>query len=117
MARKEFKVQEIGEIDGGRPAAAINRDIRQAVADCLDRPGDDSRRKVVIEIEVTPNCTQEGFCEDVDIELTTVAKVPRRRSRPVNMRADVKGNLIWNEASRDDVHQGTIDEETGEVDD
>jgi len=71
---KPFAIEDIGLLDDGRVARAINNDIKMTTCDCLDRPGDASKRKVIIEIEQTPRATQDGVCHDVDMEFTIKTK-------------------------------------------
>jgi len=66
---KPFAIEDIGLLDDGRVARAINNDIKMTTCDCLDRPGDASKRKVIIEIEQTPESLHAHVTHDAGFEI------------------------------------------------
>jgi hypothetical protein len=106
----EFDMSKLGEIDEGRPLMMIQKAIKSATQDCVNRPGLSKTRKINITLELTPICSEDGVCEEVDVEVVSSASIPKSRSKPVNMRPHVRGSLLFNNQSQDDVHQHTIDE-------
>lgn len=67
------------------PAGASKR----AIADCEDRPGDKSARKVVLTILVKPVMLQDGAVTDVNAECEVSSMMPKYISKPVECRAGV----------------------------
>jgi len=49
-----FELATLNQLDHNRVGLAVNRLIKQAIQDCLDRPGDDRARKVTLQINLTP---------------------------------------------------------------
>lgn len=113
MSRKPFRIENIGEIDDGRIAAAVNVELGRVVQDCINRPGDASARKVTIETIVKPQKGDDGVCVAVDVEFEVKSRVPSRRSKRYEMQTNAGGALVFNPASPDDVRQGTLDEMGG----
>lgn len=110
MARKQFTIQEVAELDDGRIALMINKNLRIATEDCSNRPGVKKARKVAVVFEITPVIDESGMCTEVDIEFVSASSLPKSRSKTVNMAVQPKGELLFNPASEDDVHQHTLDE-------
>jgi hypothetical protein len=46
MPLTEFNVQSLADLDDGRVSIAFAQELRRAVIDCMDRPGDKNARKV-----------------------------------------------------------------------
>lgn len=65
MARHEFSLKTIQEIDDGRVAVAFDQVVKGIVADLYDRPGEKKERIVKLEVKLTPVIDQSGFCESV----------------------------------------------------
>lgn len=106
MARMRLTLASIKDLDNGRVHAAWGHELAHVVKDCYDRPNDGKARKVTLQASLTPKGE-----EAVDIELEITSSVPPRRSRPFEMAiAPRDGDLIFNDASQDDVRQGTLDE-------
>lgn len=115
MGKQVFGAGTIAELDSGRVKAAIDQRIRECAADVDDRGEDGLPRAVSIVITFTP---QVSGCEvhDVKTEIVCQSKVPPRRSRPYSamVKRDKGGaNFVVNEASEDNVKQGTLDEARG----
>lgn len=109
--KARLTLEQLARLDNGKVAAVFARELRHVVSDCIDRPTDDKARKITMTVSVTPQeC--DGVCETVEAEVTIKSSVPDRRTRPYQLAVDAKGDAIVNDASPDDVLQGTLDEAT-----
>jgi len=107
---KQFKVQDIAELDDGRAAAHIDKALKTAISDCSNRPGVARKRKVNVTFEVEPMTDEDGLCHEVTIEVVTGADLPKSHSKPLSMGVRPQGQLVFNPASGDNVRQRTLDE-------
>jgi len=91
MGFVELSLTSLEELDDGRVSKAFQHELKRAVQDCIDRPGDKKPRKVVLELELVPVVnTENGLleCEGADGEFTIKSKVPTRRSKKYGFRAN-----------------------------
>lgn len=111
---KRFTIEELARLADGKEAHRINNAIEAAARDCNMRPGLDSARSVTIKLEMKPVQGEEGYCETVDVDVVTSLSLPKSRSATfsmaTNLDGDGRGELHWNDASRDNPRQGTLDE-------
>lgn len=110
---KQLTINTIGDIDDGRVRLAIDRDLEAICKDLMNRPGDPSRRSLTIKIDFKPQPRADGVLETVDVDLTTLVKVPKRRAQPAKMLIKPTGKLLWNDLSQDDPKQATLDQIDG----
>jgi len=110
---KQFKIQDIADLDDGRIALTINNHIKKAVEDCQNRPGVEKNRSVSLSIEIIPAPQEDGLCEEVDVEIISGVKLPKSHSKPMSMGARMNGQLVFNAASPGDVNQGSLDQAGG----
>lgn len=104
---------ELANIDNGKIAAVFQNELRRVVGDCVDRPTDDSARKVNMTVMVKPQ-ESDGVCATVEMEVVVKSSVPDRRTRPYQMEVHARGDVILNDASPDNIRQGTLDEVSAE---
>ena len=88
-----FSIRALHAIDEGELEKDFDQQLRMLVADCLERPGIDKARKLILEIELKPDQKSNGTCDDVFVECSTHSKCPNRPVRPYRMAANVKGGL------------------------
>lgn len=87
--------EHLAELDDGRIDLLFKKHVARITADCIDRPSDDSKRTVTLEIHATPILSKDdGICETVHVEIECKSKVPTYRSRKFEMRA-TKGQLLF----------------------
>lgn len=110
MALRELNLEGLATIAGGRVDAAVNRQLKRAIADCEDRPGDKNPRKVVLTMLVRPVMLQDGAVTDVNVECEVSSVVPKYISKPVDCRLKAGQRAIFNDMSEDNVNQMTLDE-------
>lgn len=113
MSKQKFEAASLDTIDDGRVKAAIDLHLRQLAADIADRGSDGAKRSLTIKLELEPQVSS-GEVYNVATEITVTANVPPRRTRPLSMTVEADSRnravLMFNEASPDNVHQGTLDE-------
>jgi len=115
---KEFSLADLKSLDDGRVDEAFKQALERVLGDCSDRPGADSVRKVVLQMELLPICGESGELEDVKVGFQVKETIPTRKSKVYSM--DVRrtsGNdgrhrrqLVFNDMSEDNVAQRTVDE-------
>jgi len=106
--KRELSLATLEHLDYGKLATAFQQHLRRAVADCLDRPGDDSARKVTITFEIKPASDQTGDCERCKVDAQVLSKVPAHRTRVLDMAPRKGGHLLFDDDSPDDVNQVTL---------
>lgn len=105
---EKFTLASLAQIDQGRIREAFEQAMRRCEFDCRDRPAIEDARKVTLTVELKPR-SASGDLESVDVKFAIKDAIPTRRSDVYNMRA-VRGGLVYNEMSSEDVRQMTIDE-------
>ncbi len=108
MALKRFEAQSILTIDGARIAVALQQAMDRMHADCEDRPAVAKARTVTLTVTMKPR-VEEGELDSINVTFGVSESVPKRESRSFNMEKRGRG-IFFNEASPDDVKQGTLDE-------
>lgn len=121
MPFMELTLTSLDQLDDGRVAKAFLHELKRAVQDCMDRPGDDKARTVSLELKITPVVsTANGILEmeGANGEFSIKSKVPDRKSKTYSFRANKKGQLAYSSTSPEDADQTTfddIDPKTGKV--
>lgn len=122
---KNLTLQNIGEIDSGRVALAFNHNLRLATMDVVDRPGDKSKRKVQLTVEMTPVLDKNtGALDTINNEFVIKTAMPVLRSAAYPMLPDNEGRQTFQPFAPFDPRQSsfsftdegeTFDKTTGEV--
>lgn len=118
----ELTLGSLEELDDGRVSIAFGQAMRAAVQDCVDRPAEKKVRTVTLELKLKPIIdTDDGITEmkGASGEFTIKSKVPERRSKTYEMRANKKGQLAFSSNSPENMDQATFDDvdpKTGRVD-
>lgn len=107
---ERFTLDSLRDLDGGAIRAAIDRDLEAAARDCVQRPMDSTVRTVTVTINLKPAPEQNGTAEHCAVNVESRVKLPKRRSRVVDMRVSATGQLGFNPDSPDNVEQRTIDD-------
>lgn len=108
--KRKIEAKDIATLDDGKVGLAIDKELRAVVDDCMDRPGLVKPRAVTIKLAVVPQIGEDGVCEAVVVDAVVHHSKPPRQSRPMQMAVRGNGDLIFNDASPDDVRQSTLDE-------
>jgi hypothetical protein len=97
----------LAEIDDGRIQKLLRMHLQRIAQDCMDRPGDKTKRKVTIEFIIDPIVSPEGHCDDARVTIECKSKVPTYRTKPYEMRVNTRG-FAFNEDFPDQVDQSSI---------
>lgn len=108
--KQKLTLQGLTGLDNGKAAAVFQHELRKVVKDCVDRPGESGARKVYLEVSVKPSQDAAGICETAEVEFEVKSKIPTQRTKTYQMEVDARGELLFNEASPDDIKQRTLDE-------
>lgn len=107
MTLEKFSLETIAEMDGGRIRAAFQQALQRLEADCKDRPALKKQRELSLVMCMTP--VPEGTdLDSVNVTFKIKESIPKRESKSYNMQV-VRGGLIYNDASLEDVKQMTLD--------
>ncbi len=108
--RMSLSLETLPNFDHGKAHVLFTQELKRAVMDLLDRPGERAKRTVTLCCELTPICEQDGDVVDAEVAFSATVKVPPKRTAPKPMAVDRAGRLIFNDMAEDNPHQSTIDE-------
>ena len=117
----ELSLTSLTDLDDGRVSKAFQHELKRAVQDCMDRPADKNARTITLELNITPVVsTDSGIieCEGAHGEFSIKSKVPTRKSKTYEFRANKNGQLAYSTNSPESADQTTfddIDPKTGRV--
>jgi hypothetical protein len=94
-------------IDDGRINRLLAMHLARVAQDCIDRPGDKTKRQVCLTFTVEPVVADDGQAETSRIEIECKSKVPVYRSRPYEMRL-TKGGFKFNRDFPDAIDQPSL---------
>lgn len=83
------------ELDAGRVSVAFAHELKRAVLDCLDRPGDGKARTVTLICTLKPTIDDQGDCDSVKGSFAIRAKMPERSSKTYDFGVTNKGHLYF----------------------
>ena len=109
MPLVKLELDNLSELDD-RIIVAYARAIKEAVLDCMDRPGDKTVRTVNLEMKLTPVIGEEGQCDGCDGEFQIKTKIPARKSKLYSFQTNRKGHLVFSTTNPEDVNQTTLDD-------
>lgn len=82
----------LAHLDEGRINKVLAMHLSRIAGDCINRPGDKTKRKVSLEFTVTPIIEPDtGDCTEAKIEVECKSKVPVHKSKPYAMRVSNRG--------------------------
>lgn len=106
---KQMSLESLNSLDDGRVSMAFLHELKRAVADCMDRPGDKTAREVSLVFKLKPIIDEStGQCDMVNGDFKIKSKVPERKSKTYNFGVRKGGQLVFNENSPQAVDQKTI---------
>jgi hypothetical protein len=119
MPFMQLTIESLKDLDAGRVKAMFDHELKRAVLDCFDRPGDKNARSVVLNLKLTPIIGENGDCDGVAGEFSCKGNVPTRRSKTYEFNVNRNGQLAFSSSSPTDRDQTTIedivDPESGRV--
>ena len=103
---RQLNLKELLTLDGGKVHLAFMHALQQATRDVIDRPGDKTKRKVTLFVELTPNLSEDNAVLDtVSAQFRVKTDVPVRRSRAYPMLPTDEGALLFSEHAPMDPRQ------------
>lgn len=106
---RKFSFRELAELDGNRVELAADQAIERCARDCMDRPGDNRPRKVILEMQMIPVLDDDGDCESVKAQVQIKEAVPTRRSKVYSFGARQNGILTYHPDSLENHAQTTLE--------
>ena len=111
MARVKLSLDSLMELDGGRAAMAFQHELEKIVQDLDDRPGDKTARKVMIQLSIMPEQTDNGSAVTSEVAFRVKSSVPDRKTTSYRMKIDpIAKCLTFNPHSPEAPEQQTFDE-------
>ena len=110
MSRLFLRLDTLGNFDYGKAAVAWSEAVKRIVQDMLDRPGDKTKREVVLRMTAQPVLEQSGDVVDAEVEFEISAKVPKWRTAGSKTGLAKGGQMYFQELASDNPRQRTIDE-------
>lgn len=107
-----FNFENLAHLDDGRIDKLLKAHVARATQDCLDRPGDKTKRHVTLKISIEPIIDDSGQCESTHVEIECLSKVPVFRSRTYEMRA-TKAGMLFNADFPDELDQQPLFDRSG----
>ena len=117
MGLKALSFDTLNELEGGQIALGIDIALKQAIADCHDRPGVKGPRKIMVELAVVPTPDDRGSSmvrAAVGFNIKTT-NPPRGVVLPMSVGKN--GELMFNSDAPDNPDQKTLyddDQESSE---
>lgn len=120
----EFRLENFADLDGGIPAEMVARQLARIVDDVRRRPGDKSKRKLIICAEIVPkvHAEKDDFGANVTVLDGLAVKIKAKVSMPDQSTAEydigVKGDgrIIFNPDHPFNHRQASLPFERGVVD-
>lgn len=109
IKQQALTLSSIKDLDDGIVAKAFDHELRRAVADCMDRPGDDKARKVQLTVILEPVMnTNSRDAEDVNVEFEASSAIPKRKSKVYAMQPRKGGHLAFSVNNPTDPEQSSL---------
>lgn len=108
--RKEFSLENLKHLDGGLPAAMVDKLIKAAVVDCEERPGEPGKRTVTLTLEFVPVSAQSrpDVVDRVDVRCVMKGAAPARKTSDYQMKVHQDASLSFQ--PEDESEEGDGDE-------
>lgn len=111
MGLINLSLETLKDLDFGAAEAAFRQALERAVQDCLDRPGDDRARKILLQMTLKPVKVIRGNTIDCDGArglFQVRCKIPDWETREVDFGVRNNGTLYFSPESPDNHRQGTL---------
>lgn len=81
----------LSKLDDERVSKVLLFHLQRIAQDCIARPGDKTKRRVLMEFQARPQIGDDGSCESAHIQIEIRSKVPTHRSKPYEMQVGREG--------------------------
>lgn len=113
MSLEKLTMAALADIDDGRLRAAWEQALHRMRTDCHDRPKLEKGRKIVLSTILTPVANDDGTMRGVDVTFEVSEVSPKRESPVYSMLAE-RGGLFFNDLSKENAKQRTLDDVPGQ---
>lgn len=107
VERLQLTIETLAELDNGIVSAQVIRHLQRLAHDCMDRPGDKTKRKATLEFSFEPVCDQSGQADSVNCTVEIKSKIPVHRSKSYEMGLS-KAGFVFNRDVPDSLNQGVL---------
>ncbi|TWT63161.1 hypothetical protein [Rubinisphaera italica] len=85
IQERDLTFESLEAMSDGRIAMLLKRHLQNVAADCMNRPHDKAKRKVVLEFIFVPvpDVDDMTVCDRVDMEIECKSKVPTFRTKVI----------------------------------
>lgn len=115
---RELTLPDLAAMDNERIGTAVAQALNRAADDIYDRPGESKPRKVVLEVLLVPECTEDGECDNVKMQAQVKDTIPARKSRVYDLgvrRRNGTTKLMYSDAAPDNhLQPGLLSEDQQE---
>lgn len=109
MSQKQFNLNSLIDLDGGKAHIAANHAINQVVKDIIDRYGDKAKRKVLVEMTFVPVLDRNlAVLDTIDVDIKIKTSVPVRQTTAYPMLPTKDGALMFSPESPHDPRQSSL---------
>jgi hypothetical protein len=82
----ELSMENLSKLDSGKLAACFDHHLQNVLRDCEDRPHETGKRKIVLEIEITPVADEVSISHVATVYNVKTA-VPKAKTRAIMLPA------------------------------
>lgn len=100
--------ENLADLDAGRIGKLLQKHIKRAAADCIDRPGDKKARKVTLQFTMKPVMNSDGDADTAHVEIQCKSDVPTNVSMTFPMLLSGKDGLLFNKDFPEELHQPAL---------
>lgn len=109
MPELQLTLKNIQDLDRGKAALTFNHAVRAAIRDVTDRPGDKSKRRVLMQVNFTPKLDKTtGVLDTVLVQFQVVTKIPVQQTLEYPMLPAADGVLHFQSESPMDPRQPSL---------
>ena len=98
MPLQLLKLETLAVLAHGKVGVAFDREVKRAVRDCIDRPGDDRARTITLQINVAPTAVMDGqsvTCEGAKAVAKVKSKLPDYETQQIDLGVRENGSAVF----------------------
>jgi hypothetical protein len=101
--RVELSLDNLTDLDDGKVQLMFAMELKRALLDCLNRPGEGKARKVSLICAVVPEADEAGNCEGVRVSFDVKSTLPARKTLQYPMGITKAGQAWFSKEEEEDV--------------
>ena len=87
----DLSLGNLESMDGGKIARLVKVNLQRLSQDCINRPNDDTPRRLSVEFEFIPLADETGECDSATCKILVKSKVPTYKSKKYEVRVGQRG--------------------------